>query len=467
MECDVARRTSHFVRRGDGDGIEEGPMAAEGPDAVEMLGRASPSPSSPPLPTSLAPDDDARARLLEKADALSEILRVVAEATDALPEGALAKNRVLAAKFRLRGAKQRMLDPCDTRSIPESVPSSDRDEDDASSRRRAPAERVEKTTLFAAELRRSRAVADACEETVSFWVGLERDENTATRLLHAALCVALRGSKDIQFDGARALAARYANANGAVGESLSPSRMHAAANAMIQFQSSLSFGAGFVTGLGGLLTLPVTLPANVAANMVTNLRLVFAVAVLGGHDPMRPSVAAAAINAALGLTEETRSSVAGIRGGHADAVAAHDVASAAAADESDEDGSEAARTRAETTEAESVSKKKIDRERSKRLIDRSSRTAPPAPRSAATAPCCKARRGRWRAALPRAWPLRARREPAARRARRFRFSAGSSAAADAAAACRGAGRRAGSCPRSRLWTSTDRAPRRSRLSFRS
>ena len=372
MECDVARRTSHFVRRGDGDGIEEGPMAAEGPDAVEMLGRASPSPSSPPLPTSLAPDDDARARLLEKADALSEILRVVAEATDALPEGALAKNRVLAAKFRLRGAKQRMLDPCDTRSIPESVPSSDRDEDDASSRRRAPAERVEKTTLFAAELRRSRAVADACEETVSFWVGLERDENTATRLLHAALCVALRGSKDIQFDGARALAARYANANGAVGESLSPSRMHAAANAMIQFQSSLSFGAGFVTGLGGLLTLPVTLPANVAANMVTNLRLVFAVAVLGGHDPMRPSVAAAAINAALGLTEETRSSVAGIRGGHADAVAAHDVASAAAADESDEDGSEdGATTEARTTEAESVSKKKIDRERSKRLIDRS------------------------------------------------------------------------------------------------
>ena len=89
LECDVARRTSHFVRRGDGDGIEEGPRAAEGPDAVEMLGRASPSPSSPPLPTSLAPDDDARARLLEKADALSEILRVVAEATDALPEGAL------------------------------------------------------------------------------------------------------------------------------------------------------------------------------------------------------------------------------------------------------------------------------------------------------------------------------------------------------------------------------------------
>jgi len=226
-------------------------MAAEGPDAVETLGRASPSPSSPPLPTSLAPDDDARARLLEEADALSETLRVVAEATDALPEGALAKNRVLAAKFRLRGAKQRMLDSCDTRSIPESVPSSDRDpEDDASSRRTPPrVENREKTTttlitLFAAELRRSRAVADACEETVSFWVGLERDENTATRLLHAALCVALRGNEDIQFEGARALAARYADANGAVGESLSASRTRAAANAMIQCPELTEFRRG-------------------------------------------------------------------------------------------------------------------------------------------------------------------------------------------------------------------------------
>ena len=279
-------------------------MTAEGPDAVETPGTASPPPSSPPLPTSLAPDDDARARSLAEADALSETLRVLAEATDALPEGALAKTRVLAAKFRLRSAKAHMLE---TSAAPESVPSSDwYPSDDASSQKREgafapPKERAER--LFAAELRRSRAVADACEETVSFWRLLENDENTATRLLHAALCVALRGNEDIQFDGARAFAARYATAK--VGESLSPSRMHVAANAMIQFQSSVSFGAGFVTGLGGLLTLPVTLPANVAANMVTNLRLAFAVAVVGGHDPTRPSVAAAAIAAALGLTEET------------------------------------------------------------------------------------------------------------------------------------------------------------------
>ena len=348
-------------------------MPAEGPDAVETPGTASPPPSSPPLPTSLAPDDDARARSLAEADALSETLRVLAEATDALPEGALAKTRVLAAKFRLRSAKAHTLE---TSAAPESVPSSDwNPSDDASSSEGAfapPKERAEK--LFAAELRRSRAVADAVAETVSFWALLENDENTATRLLHAALCVALRGNEDIQFDGARKFAARYAAAK--VGETLSPSRMHVAANSMIQFQSSVSFGAGFVTGLGGLLTLPVTLPANVAANMVTNLRLAFAVAVVGGHDPMRPSVAAAAIAAALGLTEETDvcSFVSRVKG--------DDVVRGAAAHlddgTSEEDGTsdDARPTEAEKTKRrEALEKRKrkttIDRERSKRLIDRS------------------------------------------------------------------------------------------------
>ena len=349
-------------------------MPAEGPDAVETPGTASPPPSSPPLPTSLAPDDDARARSLAEADALSETLRVLAEATDALPEGALAKTRVLAAKFRLRSAKAHTLE---TSAAPESVPSSDwcPSENLASSSEGAfapPKERAER--LFAAELRRSRAVADAVAETVSFWALLENDENTATRLLHAALCVALRGNEDIQFDGARKFAARYAAAK--VGEALSPSRMHVAANSMIQFQSSVSFGAGFVTGLGGLLTLPVTLPANVAANMVTNLRLAFAVAVVGGHDPMRPSVAAAAIAAALGLTEETDvcSFVSRVKG--------DDVVRGAAAHlddgTSEEDGSsddERESPAEKTKRREALEKRKrkttIDRERSKRLIDRS------------------------------------------------------------------------------------------------
>jgi hypothetical protein len=260
-------------------------MPAEGPDAVETPGTASPPPSSPPLPTSLAPDDDARARSLAEADALSETLRVLAEATDALPEGALAKTRVLAAKFRLRSAKAHTLE---TSAAPESVPSSDwNPSDDASSSEGAfapPKERAER--LFAAELRRSarRRRRLRGDGVVLGTPGKRRKHGDAASARRAVRRVCA-GTRTYSSTGARKFAARYAAAK--VGETLSPSRMHVAANSMIQFQSSVSFGAGFVTGLGGLLTLPVTLPANVAANMVTNLRLAFAVAVVGGHDPMR------------------------------------------------------------------------------------------------------------------------------------------------------------------------------------
>jgi hypothetical protein len=41
--------------------------------------------------------------------------------------------------------------------------------------------------------------------------------------------------------------------------------------------------AGFVTGLGGLLAMPVTLPANVAGNLVINARMVGAIAHLRGY----------------------------------------------------------------------------------------------------------------------------------------------------------------------------------------
>ncbi|GGZ28117.1 EcsC family protein [Streptomyces poonensis] len=42
--------------------------------------------------------------------------------------------------------------------------------------------------------------------------------------------------------------------------------------------------AGFVTGLGGLITLPVTLPANITGQAILNARLVGAIAHLRGWD---------------------------------------------------------------------------------------------------------------------------------------------------------------------------------------
>ncbi|MCL7459028.1 EcsC family protein [Micromonospora sp. MSM11] len=47
---------------------------------------------------------------------------------------------------------------------------------------------------------------------------------------------------------------------------------------------------GFVTGLGGFITMPITLPANIAGSLVINARLVGSIAYLRGYDILDPHV---------------------------------------------------------------------------------------------------------------------------------------------------------------------------------
>ena len=42
--------------------------------------------------------------------------------------------------------------------------------------------------------------------------------------------------------------------------------------------------SGFITGFGGLLTLPVTVPANVASVLYVQMRMIAALAAIGGYD---------------------------------------------------------------------------------------------------------------------------------------------------------------------------------------
>ena len=55
-------------------------------------------------------------------------------------------------------------------------------------------------------------------------------------------------------------------------------------DALIHVQVLKAATSGFVTGLGGLITLPVAIPANVASIMYLQLQMVAAVARMGGHD---------------------------------------------------------------------------------------------------------------------------------------------------------------------------------------
>ncbi len=58
----------------------------------------------------------------------------------------------------------------------------------------------------------------------------------------------------------------------------------AAAKALIKTQVVKCGTSGFLTGLGGLITLPVMIPANISSVMYVQLRMIAAVAKMGGYD---------------------------------------------------------------------------------------------------------------------------------------------------------------------------------------
>lgn len=55
-------------------------------------------------------------------------------------------------------------------------------------------------------------------------------------------------------------------------------------NSLIRWQNTKAGTSGFITGLGGIITLPVAIPANVASVMYLQIRMIAAIAHMGGHN---------------------------------------------------------------------------------------------------------------------------------------------------------------------------------------
>lgn len=62
------------------------------------------------------------------------------------------------------------------------------------------------------------------------------------------------------------------------------SDVDAAAKQFVNYQIAKCTTSGFVTGLGGLITLPVALPANVGSVLYVQMRMVACLAYMGGFD---------------------------------------------------------------------------------------------------------------------------------------------------------------------------------------
>jgi hypothetical protein len=76
-------------------------------------------------------------------------------------------------------------------------------------------------------------------------------------------------------DSAAELAQKYFKQDGTLVERV---------NSLIRWEVAKSATSGFVTGLGGAITLQITIPANLASVLFIQLRLIAAIAHMGRHD---------------------------------------------------------------------------------------------------------------------------------------------------------------------------------------
>jgi uncharacterized protein (DUF697 family) len=83
------------------------------------------------------------------------------------------------------------------------------------------------------------------------------------------------------FDAAEELAAKYAARH---------PDPDAAVRALIASQTGMAGTAGFLTGIGGFVSLPAAIPANLASALYLQVRLIAAIAHLRGHDIRSPEV---------------------------------------------------------------------------------------------------------------------------------------------------------------------------------
>ena len=79
--------------------------------------------------------------------------------------------------------------------------------------------------------------------------------------------VGLESAEDLAYD--------YLKGNGTLYENV---------NSLIRWQNTKAGTSGFLTGLGGVIVMPLTVPANIASVMYVQIRMIAAIAKMGGHD---------------------------------------------------------------------------------------------------------------------------------------------------------------------------------------
>lgn len=107
---------------------------------------------------------------------------------------------------------------------------------------------------------------------------LQLNENTIQEALswvYDAAVNGIPGSPVASLGTAEELAQSYIRGNGSLADK---------AGNLIGWQIATAAATGFVTNIGGLITLPVAVPANIAGVLVLQLRMIAAIAHIGGYN---------------------------------------------------------------------------------------------------------------------------------------------------------------------------------------
>lgn len=95
------------------------------------------------------------------------------------------------------------------------------------------------------------------------------------QFLGKAFDIAINGASELSISSAYELAADYSGDTDSLDRRI---------DRLIRFQDAKAATSGFVTGLGGVITLPVTIPVNISSVLFVQLRMIAAIAITNGYD---------------------------------------------------------------------------------------------------------------------------------------------------------------------------------------
>lgn len=106
-------------------------------------------------------------------------------------------------------------------------------------------------------------------------MAIELNEKKVAEMLNWAYAKALEGYPGVGIESAQEMAESYLKGDGSILEKV---------DSLISWQKAKAGTSGFINGLGGFALMPITIPANIGSVIYMQVRMIAAIAHIGGHN---------------------------------------------------------------------------------------------------------------------------------------------------------------------------------------